>query len=534
MRELAEAEWVGSMEAYRAKVTFDDRRHAARDAVLSLGDAYWELNASGHRVGKWRIEDLTWRQSGDSLIVSASDVHVVIELTDPVALRIAMQSLDSQPTYIELRTARSSDSLSATKHCELQLAQDDCRTISHTGVAESEAAVSMDIWDTRRVAPAAEEHGMQTTGERHSGSRLRQSSILNGIEAIAQAQLRWVQDAITDVLDRTRTIERSRLFRLLVATVNSRVAAFAGIATALSLVWLIPGWNMDFGYDWLSARAFVIGSDPFQPLQQLIDTTDTPTRLPARWEGTDLYHPRLPGAVLALSALAAIPWDAVYEAGRVLVVVATAALVWMCSRAAGLRPEPVLLFLPVIVASAPFVYALETGNTGILVAALIAATWFRKERFSSGVPLGVAVTLKVWPWLLVPALFISGRRRTAVGAGATVLALHLAAVAFPHVSLAASLVGIMQATWAHAPRSLGFVPVWASLAAGALFLILAWRRNLNARWAIPVALGIAPLIWPTYLPVLLVPLAEWRGVRADPKSRRLTASEPPVASVEPR
>lgn len=294
----------------------------------------------------------------------------------------------------------------------------------------------------------------------------------------------------------------------LTALASTTFAALAGLAVALSFVWIVPGFAVDFAYDWLTSRAVMMGIDPSQPLNQLGAVVGVPNEL-------EILHPRTPGALIVSVPIGVLPWPAVYETGRILVVLSAAALLFITARGAKLRPEPVLLVLPLLMVIWPLSGTLRVGNTGVLIAALIALTWFSSDRTLSGIPLGVALTLKLWPWLIVPALFISGRRKTAIGAAATFAGLNLVAIALPHVSIEGSLRTLQQAQLDD--RSLALFPLEVGVAVALVWLLLAWRLHWHPRWSIAMALATAPLVWPAYLPVLLVPIADWFGSRRPPR-----------------
>jgi len=273
--------------------------------------------------------------------------------------------------------------------------------------------------------------------------------------------------------------------------VRRAVACFA-VAVGVSYVWTIPGFRWDFGYDWLVTRAAFSGIDPALPLRDLAPLLGLHTEL-------SYPHPRLPGALIAQAPIALLPWSWVYVAGRLLVVGSVVALLWILARLAYRPAEWFLMATPIALLVPGFSVALRDGNTGILVGALIAWTWLR----GTGWGLGLAVTLKVWPWLIVPALFMSGYRRAAYQAAGLFAGLNLAGLALPSVSMKRAL-EVMERAQIHTDRSLALLPLWASLTVGLVFLATMWWREWDPRWSIPMALATAPVLWPSYLPALAV------------------------------
>jgi hypothetical protein len=278
-----------------------------------------------------------------------------------------------------------------------------------------------------------------------------------------------------------------------------RLMVLAAVVAAALVVVATPGVPWDFAYDWLAAKAVLGGYDPYQPISGLAAAQGLTSSL-------DSLHPRTPGALILQAPIGLVPWPAVVTVGQMLVAVAAVVLAWvagqMCGRPWLVLAGPVALLVP------PVSGALFTGNTGVLVAALIGWSWWR----GTGWGLGAAITMKLWPWLLVPALFVAGRRRMAVEAAVVVGALNVAGLVMPHVTLAGAVASVVDAQ-RHAERSLSVMsmPLGVSVAVGLAFVGVLWWRRWRPVWAIPVALAITPLLWGSYLAALAVPVVTRRS-----------------------
>lgn len=294
-----------------------------------------------------------------------------------------------------------------------------------------------------------------------------------------------------------------------VRSVRRLLVGAVGVSTALAVALWTPGHTFDFGLDWLTAKALISGVDPHQPLHVLGDRFGVAIEHGGLWA-----HPRTPAALLMQAPVGWLPLEYGYQVGRVLTVLSFAGLMWVLSRLSGLRIEWLLLAMPALLFVWPFSVVLDFSQTSFLVAAGIGLSWYlaQDDRWLAGVPLAVAVAFKLWPWLVVPALWLSGYRKTAVGAVVSFAGLNLAGLMFPNVTLGGTVEAMSQATtfdtW-----SLG-LPLWA-VSAGGLALLVALSRVTDhlVAWSIPLALAVAPVLWAHYLVTLLVPAAELLRLR---------------------
>lgn len=183
-----------------------------------------------------------------------------------------------------------------------------------------------------------------------------------------------------------------------------RLAGLVGATAALSYAWTIEGYSY-FSYEWITAKAILAGIDPHLPMRDLADAFGLINRL-------SHAHPRLPGALLLQTPIGLIPFDDAYIFGRVLTIAMGVWFVWLVCRWVSISPGWGLLVYPIALAFVPARAALDTGQySASLVAGLIGITPLDDEdRVPVGIPLGVAITFKMWPWLVVPALWLAGRR----------------------------------------------------------------------------------------------------------------------------
>lgn len=315
-------------------------------------------------------------------------------------------------------------------------------------------------------------------------------------------------------LDRATTQGTGVPHRLTRVRPLEQAVAVAGVVLAFSLVWMLRGPNYDFVYDWLSARAFIDGLDPYQTIDVLTDAYGLTSEL-------QFIHPRIPGALVLLSPIGVLPFSMEYVAGRLLTVASAIGLAWIFARISGLRVAAVLALVPIALLVPPFSWVLAVSQTDFLIAALIGATLLLvrdRDRIAAGIPLGLAVVLKLWAWPLGVALLLGRRWRAAGGLVATFTLLNLLGLSFPHVSIEGTLRALDSAWLAHASRSastaglLGILPILLSTLL--VVLMISWaimRRDTSWEvffiYSIPLSLIVAPILWPRYTVSLLIPVA---------------------------
>lgn len=150
-----------------------------------------------------------------------------------------------------------------------------------------------------------------------------------------------------------------------------------------------------------------------------------------------------------------------------------------------------------------FTYATPVFSVSVLVV----LTWMlaqKGDRISYGVPLGLAISLRLWPLLLLWPLLVYGRRRVATGAILTALVATVGGLAIVGFRLKDSVTGLITAGsyWrAYGDNGslagvldragLGDEIVWVLSVAGALLLVLLpLRAGLDRSLACAVSAGI--------------------------------------------
>ena len=217
-----------------------------------------------------------------------------------------------------------------------------------------------------------------------------------------------------------------------------------------------------------------------------------------------------------------------------------------------------LILVLAVLGAEPVVTSLRSGQTGLLLGALMVAGWYALKRgrpLTAGVAVGLATGLKLFPGLLL-IYFLLRQRKAFVAAAGTllVLALLVGTLTGWHTfaEYAATTRGVVD-KYAQYPNNLSLLglaaraleaPGEASGKARVFFYLLAVaavvaacrvsggprreedKRSLDYEYALFVALMplLSPISWDHYLSVLLLPLAVL-GTRA------LTATAPWPAAL---
>jgi alpha-1,2-mannosyltransferase len=228
-----------------------------------------------------------------------------------------------------------------------------------------------------------------------------------------------------------------------------------------------------------------------------------------------------------MSPLALREWDDAYP---VVVAVSLAAFLLLITYALPrlCRVGTSDLFLPIlgVIVGLTYVQNFRWGTVSIPIALLVTLTWNRvRRRRSTGVALGVASTLKLYPGAMaIPLLFNRVTRKSGVVSAVTFALLNIGGAAITGVSVAVSVRMIQTggSTWLAHPGNVSLpgvvsrigLPLWVSyvvVAAGVAVLVaVCLKRPINQSIALSLVLAvvISPLSWPHYdvlvLPVLMV------------------------------
>ena len=253
--------------------------------------------------------------------------------------------------------------------------------------------------------------------------------------------------------------------------------------------------------DWLSVAAVLGEGSPTDLLSDLSVTHLGITTI------SNHPHPRTPGALLLQMPLLAIPVEWVWPVSIVAVAAGVGVTAASAARIGRWPWWSAPLIGPIIALSLPVMAAIVLGSQAPVVAALLAAAWMRVDRPDAGIWLGVAATLKMFPGLLIPMLWMHGRRRMAAVAGATVAALNLAGLALPDVSFEQISTLLFEID---GPHNLSFRLPLAAVALGALAMSV-WARRLTFDQVMTggciAMLVLSPIVWDHYLIILLLPLS---------------------------
>lgn len=272
------------------------------------------------------------------------------------------------------------------------------------------------------------------------------------------------------------------------------VVAF-GIALTISAGVMRPTYESDAVRDWLSVAAVVGEGTP-------ADTLDDLGRAHLGVGKGDYPHPRLPGGLLLQMPLLLVDGLSARAMMDVIVVLSISGLAWAATRINGWRPFWIIPLGFAMILSPWGISSLAAGSQGPVVAFLIAFAWLRRN----GVPLGLAATLKVFPGLLIPMLWMAGQRRLAYQAAATFTAVNLLGLLLPDVGLGqfGTLISPNQGLSHNMSLELPLL-----VSALGVVTVIAVSRFLP-EWAVWVVgsaamLMFSPTVWVHYLLILAVP-----------------------------
>lgn len=194
----------------------------------------------------------------------------------------------------------------------------------------------------------------------------------------------------------------------------------------------------------------------------------------------------------------------------------------------GIRLEKLLWAMPILVMSLPVVASVAYSPLyGLASVALILGAWARDDRPWSGILLGLAICLRLWPGLIAVGFWASGKRRVVYESAATFVLLNLVGLALPGVTLNGSIASIVQggSQWIDNRMNMSLVAALAligvpiaisSILIAATGALLAFRnRGLAVPITVFVGLLASPLSWPTYALVVLPMAALYARLRSN-------------------
>lgn len=283
-----------------------------------------------------------------------------------------------------------------------------------------------------------------------------------------------------------------------------------------------PDPTFDLRADRLTALAAVHGADPYAPLSELTAAYDSDL-------GWTHVHPRTPGALVLQAPLAALPEASLRLVSVAITAAAVVATTVIALRLQWVRPLVAAVVTVLFGVSSIAVEAVSVGAQSSVVALLLGVAWWRTRESddpAAGLAVGVAVTLKLFPWLLL-VLLLFKRRRTALWAVASAAVFNGAGLLFPGVTLRGALEAVSSANLSESAElngsltrllgewiSAGPLTVVLALAGALLAVVIArtpWAMDRQWFGVLAIALASSPLIWRHYA-LVLIPALVWLAV----------------------
>lgn len=307
--------------------------------------------------------------------------------------------------------------------------------------------------------------------------------------------------------------------RVAIASLLLVAVGVAAIAVMLSKV--DPSLT-DATSDWVVTAAAGSGLDPWSDVLSLSQVTgaDLAPIGAAELGDAERVHPRTPGALLLLWPLLWVPASFAYPAAIFLAVAAyLGAAIWLIP---AITATPRHSLLPVMIlglGSGAFLTTLEFGSHSGVLMLSIAAMWVMVKRgheSAAGIALGVAITLRLFPVLLLIPLWMYGKRKACYSGVFTFGILNLVGLAQFNLEIGDSIAGLAAAaeTWVEFSGNgslamplarLGLDPVVVSILLGVVAiggsLTLARRSgNVDLAMAGVLVVGVicSPLSWEHY------------------------------------
>jgi hypothetical protein len=160
--------------------------------------------------------------------------------------------------------------------------------------------------------------------------------------------------------------------------------------------------------------------------------------------------------------------------------------------------------------------AVQTGNLTILLGLLAALGWRYRRQTVAGLPIGLAIALKLYLWPLALWLVAVRRPAAAAVAGAVAAAGLLMTLPFTSLHDYATVLGNLGRTFAPMSATVQGLLMQlgsdagpariATYAVGAVLLALAYRRRSFGLF-VAAGLTLSPIVWLHYFILLALPLA---------------------------
>lgn len=311
------------------------------------------------------------------------------------------------------------------------------------------------------------------------------------------------------------------------ATRISPVPALVLVGVVLAVGYLTvldPDALFDLRADRLTALAALKGLNPYEPVADLA----------ARYGSTlgwTHVHPRTPGALILQ-----LPLVLVDETSLVYVSALGTAFALVAIFAISLRvvsAPPIVAVLAALAAgvSSVAVESAVVGSQSPLVALLLTWAWWRlrsEDDALGGIALGLAITLKLFPWVIVASLVLHRRKAAAAAVIATSI-LTLGGLGLPGVDLgdaarAVSSANLSQSAELNSSASrfvgelidieaLTLMMAGVVLAVGIFVGVRVPDHDRGWHAMTAFALAASPLIWRHYM-LALIPALLWLAGRS--------------------
>lgn len=305
----------------------------------------------------------------------------------------------------------------------------------------------------------------------------------------------------------------------------------AGTALAALLILNLINWLdeptllSDAVADWAQVRTVQDGEDPYTDVADLaalhgarLADAGKSELGPGEW-----IHPRTPGALILLYPIGLLEASTVHD---LYLFLGTGALwilaVHLVPRLSSLKRDSLMLGTALLLASAPILSSFEFGTVSILVAVLIVIAWIWADSHLAWIPglaLGLAMTLKAWPAVLLVPLLIHRKYRAVAWSVCVAVVLQIAGMTMFGISVADALTALSDTSgrWigysgngslVAALAQSGLDPLFATISSIVIglcvvvFVSLRYRSNAYP-FAVLVGLTVSPLSWEHYDVVLL-------------------------------
>ena len=243
----------------------------------------------------------------------------------------------------------------------------------------------------------------------------------------------------------------------------------------------------DFSPDYVSAKEWRAGRDPYGPLPDINEHYFGPDDATARQYEPDQRNPHPPSLIVMYAPLSAFGFETARTILLVVMLVATFLALFLFLREIGLR-DPTAAVLALGGLALPVVgFDMRWAQmNGLLLLGLVLA-WRdirRGHDLRAGILLGAATALKIFPWMfLIPLL---RTRKTKAAGWMLASAIGVTAVGVGALGLESSRTFLRVAT----P---GNVEIWGAAPHSISIVTLPFRLFASARWLDP-SVGVPPYI----------------------------------------